>query len=418
MSGFEADNDIARDRAIQQVRRVASGILVALVCVFGATFAVSDPPTWVLLVRAMAEAGMVGGIADWFAVEALFRHPLGLPIPHTALLPSNQKRAADNIARFIDDYFLDPDQLLAQIRKTDPVHKLAGWLSDRKNAALISRELSHFLHLLVQSQISGAGAAHLGRDLAKTLAKSVDSDAAAGNITNLLKHTMHGQVLDEVLGRVHDVIDANRDKVTQLVQDRSRWWIASSVDHRIVKLLVEGILSILDELTDEDSELRREFEESIANIIDGFNDDGLIARQIDLGVEGFVASSEFEDTVENLMASVLKSIEHEMSGNPDRLVDGLAETVQAFSQHLLQRPGLMEQLNDRLFDAAKAVILEIRPAVTSYIARTIRDWDSEQLVERIEAEVGRDLQFIRINGSVLGAMVGGIIFVFSHFLLV
>ena len=110
MENSAADQE--KSDGIRRVRRVATGILSVLACIFFGSFLVNDPPTWLLLVRAMAEAGMVGGLADWFAVEALFRHPLRVPIPHTALLPNNQKRAAVNIARFIDEYFLVPDQLV------------------------------------------------------------------------------------------------------------------------------------------------------------------------------------------------------------------------------------------------------------------------------------------------------------------
>lgn len=127
MKNYAADKE--KSDGIQQVRRAATGILSVLACVFFGSFLVNDPPTWLRLVRAMAEAGMVGGLADWFAVEALMRHPLRIPIPHTALLPNNQKRAAVNIARFIDDCFLVPDQLLARVAKLSPVRRAAEWPS-------------------------------------------------------------------------------------------------------------------------------------------------------------------------------------------------------------------------------------------------------------------------------------------------
>ncbi len=145
-----SESDDEKAVGIRQVRKVATGILVLLTLIFGASFTVPDPPVWLLLTRAMAEAGMVGGLADWFAVEALFRHPLRIPIPHTALLPKNQKRAANNIARFIDEYFLVPDQLLGRIKQLNLVHQLAEWLTQRNNADLIARELSQLLRLVIK----------------------------------------------------------------------------------------------------------------------------------------------------------------------------------------------------------------------------------------------------------------------------
>lgn len=400
---------------IRKVRRVATGILIFLTLIFAASFTVSDPPTWLLLVRAMAEAGMVGGLADWFAVEALFRRPLGLPIPHTALLPNNQKRAAGNIARFIDEYFLVPEQLLAQVGSINPVRKVAEWLVDGRNASILGRELSHLLHLIVKSQLrKGVGETSVGylRDL---MLNSVEPRTLSEQITKILKGSVHSRLLDDILLQVRDVLDQNRDKVLQIVQDRSRWWIASSVDKRIVAVLVDGILSIMDELADADSGLRTEFEGSVTRLIERFQATGQITSHVEQGLQDFADSPQFARALDELIAAVLAEVDNGFTANPERVTDVLAGAIHDFAQMVLNTPDTERQLNDRLLSAAETVLEEIRPAIVTYITHTIAEWDSDELVTRMEAEVGRDLQFIRINGAVLGSIVGGVLFCLTHF---
>ena len=161
--------------ALARNRRMATGVLIAMAAVFAVTHLVADPPAWLRLVRSMAEAGMIGGLADWFAVTALFRHPLGLPIPHTALLPKNQARAAVNVGRFFETHFLEPAQLEARVRALSPSRLLADWLSHPGHARLLAVELTRLLGTLLATtrrrapwHAAGAGSGPRLRSLART----------------------------------------------------------------------------------------------------------------------------------------------------------------------------------------------------------------------------------------------------------
>ena len=155
--------------ALTRLRRTATGILAALVAVFLVTLTVSDPPGWVLFIRAVAEAGMVGGLADWFAVEAIFRHPLRIPIPHTALLRTRKDDAADNIGRFIKEYILVPGQISENVARVDPAARLAEWLQNRENARYMADLLGEALSTVAEkcSQRFNEAARILVRDLLK-----------------------------------------------------------------------------------------------------------------------------------------------------------------------------------------------------------------------------------------------------------
>lgn len=413
MENSAADQE--KSDGIRRVRRVATGILSVLACIFFGSFLVNDPPTWLLLVRAMAEAGMVGGLADWFAVEALFRHPLRIPIPHTALLPKNQKRAAVNIARFIDEYFLVPDQLLGRLAKLNPVRRAAEWLSQRHHAESVGRELSGLLRLILKSQLRGGIGKKGTAAIKDLLVTSVSPSDLARNLSGLLKEATHGTVLNEILQEVRNVVDQNRGKVTELVQEHSRWWIASTVDKQIVRLLVDGILATLDELADDSTELRGEFNHSIEKFLDEFHTSGKIEGYIERGKLNFVESAEFEDALKSVLDTILARIESDFDDRPENMVGLLSEAVSEFAQMLLDQPELECQLERRLNAGLETLLDEVRPGVVSYISDVISDWNSSELVERIELEVGRDLQFIRINGAVLGALVGGTLFLVTRF---
>lgn len=402
---------------IRTVRRVATGLLLALSLIYIATFAVEDPRYWLLLVRAMAEAGMIGGLADWFAVEALFRHPLRIPIPHTALLPRNQKRAAKNIARFIDDYFLLPERLADEIARLNPVQRLARWLAKPENAELVAREIAKFVELVLNQNLKrglGVGANRAVRTFLKDI---VQPAAVSKSITTLMQDTLQSALMDDILLQVRQALDDNRDKVTKVVEDRSRWWIAPIVDQQVARLLVDGVLSVIDELVQRDSELRRDFDASLVLMVAELHESGRIEKFIIESQETYIASDEFAEAVGTVINAVLTKIRENFEANPDQAAALITKAITDFADVLLRDGDLERQLNQRLASAARAVVESVRPAVVAYVTQIIEDWNTDDLVVRMENEVGRDLQFIRINGAVLGALVGGCLHVVTHALL-
>lgn len=401
--------------AIRRIRRVATGILIGLAVIFLGSFAIPEPGGFVLLLRAMAEAGMIGGIADWFAVEALFRHPLGLPIPHTALLPRNQKRAATNIARFIDEHFLVPEQLVRRVRKLDPVGLLAGWLSKPDNARRVAVETSRLLQVLMMHQLQrgvGVGANRVVRDFLKS---TVQPDGLSASISALLKETVRSRFMDDVIDEVRRALDLNRDGVVELAQDRSRWWIPSTADRQMAKVLVDAILSVMDELSNRDSALRQDFDRSIVRLVDELQTSGRISAFIDEKRETYLDSAEFASAVDGVIETVLTRMQDFMEEDRERAVELISGGFMEVATMLRQDPALARDLNARLMAGLDVVIEDVRPAIMAYVQDVIETWDSDDLVSRIETEVGHDLQFIRINGAVLGAFVGGLLHVATSF---
>ena len=394
----------------QGVRRVATGLLIGLTAVFLATHAVDEPSTLVLLIRAMAEAGMIGAIADWFAVEALFRRPLGLPIPHTALLPRNKDRAADNIARFIGEFFLAPDQILARVKALRPAEQAAQWLARPENAQMIATELTGLARILATSVTDQGLAPRLKSQIGSALAEAVDPAALAPQLASVLREALETDFTAKAIRTLSDAIDTNRPALTKVAQEKSRWWIAGAVDRRIVTLLIDAVVDLLNEITAPESDLGREFRGATGGVISRLERDGtlsaLLRDLVHAPADGDAGSAALGNALEDVLEGVLTRLEED----PEAATRLIKSAIQSASMDLLQNPAHLARLDEQLSRFLMPALTTLRPSIATYISQTIKNWDSDLLVDRIEREVGRDLQFIRINGAVLGALVGGTIF--------
>ncbi|MBV8870076.1 MAG: DUF445 domain-containing protein, partial [Acetobacteraceae bacterium] len=343
--------------ALTRTRRLAAAVLGLMAAIFAATHAVPDT-TIARLLRSMAEAGMVGGVADWFAVEALFRHPLGLPIPHTALLPKNQVRAARNVSRFFETHFLKPDSLEARLRAFEPGRHALAWLAHSDHATLVARELTGLLgHLLVQEP-SPRTLARLRRWL-RSRARGAEADAAiAEGLARLVKDGVRGAVVGDVLSAVRRAIDESREVAIALVQDQSRWWIASAVDRRVADLVVDGVLSLIDKLGDEETDVRRNFNVGFDNMVDALAAEGTLTRAVGEGRRALVRSGVLEKAVFRLAAGLRDRI----AADSAALAVPVAELIRNLATRALADTATRAQLDARIAEVVARLIGEIRPA--------------------------------------------------------
>jgi uncharacterized membrane-anchored protein YjiN (DUF445 family) len=394
-------------------RQIATGVLIAMSAVYLATHIVAQPAGAVLLIRAMAEAGMIGGLADWFAVTALFRHPLGIPIPHTALLPKNQARAARNVGRFFETHFLSPGQIEARVRAIQPSRHIAAWLGQRQNARMAARQVADLVAALLRHEPPPRALAR-GRALLRRQATRIGSDAAiAGTVAGLAKAGMRGSVAGDVIGLVRNAIDENRDVAVALVQDNSRWWIASTVDRRVADLVVNAVLSMLDDLRKKDGPLRRQLEDAFDGMVDKLAEEGALARAVTEARLHLVTSGALDETAAALMTETRRRLAARLSEDPDALAGPLADLLGDITRRLLADPGNRAALDARIAELAGRIIGEAGPQIAAYVTDVIAGWEPEELNARFEEEIGSDLQFIRINGAALGSLIGGALFAFE-----
>ncbi|MEM6727370.1 MAG: DUF445 domain-containing protein [Pseudomonadota bacterium] len=404
------DPDAEKRARLAQTRRWATIVLAVLASIWLLTFLVPDPPLAVRLIRHMAEAGMIGGLADWFAVEALFRHPLRIPIPHTALLPRNQARAAESVGQFFNSYFLDPASITARVAEMAPARRAAQWLAEPSHARMVAGPLRRALAVALRP----GEAESLPPGVKSELRAAIESDAATKALVRALEPVIEtglsGPLLDDTLGRIKTALDGNRDRVLEIVQDKSRWWVASRVDRGVSTVLVDGVIDVLSDLEDRESAIRKDFDEGVSGLLHTLAEDGALTRAVHEGKGAFVRSDAFSDTMEEITRVIRERLSHGMADEPDAAETMIAEAIEDFAQRLLADPETLARFEAQLTETAQAAIVELRAPVAGYVADVIAGWDAETLSARFENEIGPDLQFIRINGAVLGTLIGGVLF--------
>jgi uncharacterized membrane-anchored protein YjiN (DUF445 family) len=410
-----------RRRSLRRLKLIALAWLLAMLCLFVLSHlmgASHGPWPWVL---AFSEAAMVGALADWFAVVALFRHPLGLPIPHTAIIPSNKARIADNLAVFVRDHFLDPPALIERLRVFDPAARLGTWLAEpqraRSAAAMARTWMLESLDLLDEQAVRDTLHGYLSQRLMRW-----DAGRTVSDLLGLLtRDGRHQVVLDEVLRRLGDYLDGEsvRQRASAImVRHARREWpriaralnLVKSVDSiadTLADRLARAVLSELHEiLAQPEHPLRRDYEEWLAGYLRNLRDDPAMQAQVDAIKRRIVEHPDVQAYVLGLWDELRAALRRNLQRDDSTLARHLENAVAALGSRLASDPVLRDALNAHLLAAAQSLATRLRHGVTEHIAQTVKGWDDRRLVEELELSVGRDLQYIRFNGTLVGGLIG------------
>ena len=392
-----------------QMRLVATGLLVAMAVLYLAMRQLGPVHPAVGFVRAFAEAAMVGGLADWFAVTALFRHPLGLPIPHTAIIPRNKDRIGDTLAVFLKDNFLTPQVVARRMGRMDVAAAAGKFLTtapDRggrlKEGA--SRLAADMLGALdperLGGMVKGAISSRIADlDLAPLLGQALAAAIAEGR---------HRPLLDGIVRWAAKTLDANDDLIREIVHERAgsvlRW---TGLDETLANKIIDGLNKMLAEMAENPQHrLRAKAEEGLAHLaIDLQDDPRMRARVADLRDE-IMANPAMRRWLDGLWEAARAALLR-AARDPDRVMAGkLGETLRQLGATLQDDPELRATLNRFARRAAVGVTASYGDGIVKLVSETVRGWDAQTITGRVENAVGRDLQFIRINGTVVGGLVG------------
>ena len=397
---------------LRQMRIAASATLVAMIIIYIATFAISSPGWPLILLRAAAGAGIVGALADWFAVVALFRHPLGLPIPHTALLPRNQERVAENVGRFIEDHFLKTEPIVEKLRESRLSARALDWLLSEQHVDTIVATVLRGAGAVLNGKTPPLLAENLVSLLRSATSEATNSDRIAREVSELLKQGLHGDALTEIIEFLSVTVKEKRSTVRHLVRENSRWWIASRIDRNASEMIVNGLLSVLEELSNPESDLRIEFEDAADIALQKGDTIARLRSVIAKSLESYLASERFEaggaaavDSLKSHLAAFLQG---------EDFADFLKGALRSLAEDLSQNPDTQARVDAEVAAFVGSILPMMRPHLGGFITQTIKDWDPDMLVELFEKEAGRDLQFIRINGALLGFIIGGGLFAVEH----
>jgi uncharacterized membrane-anchored protein YjiN (DUF445 family) len=409
----EITNAEERQRNLDRMKRRATGLLVLMGIVFVVARALEPQHPWLGYVRATAEASMVGGIADWFAITALFRHPLNIPIPHTAIIPNRKDRIGRSLGNFVQNNFLSPEVLTAKLHAAQISRRAAEWLSQLEHARAAAEH--------VGSALRGAGNvvrdedvhALLDRTVVEPLRQMPIAPVLAKGLALLTVDDRHQQLLDRVIQGLTRLVAENEALIRERIREESPWWVPKVVDDRIHQKVLGGIERTLYEVgEDPDHPLRHQFDELLADWMVQLQDSPeVIAR-----AEAIKQQVLDPETSGRLAASLWQELKLVLGRQvaTDDAPGPVARGLSALGVATLEDEALLEKIDGWVIGAVLRVVEQHRGEVGQLIAQTVSSWDPEETSRRIELLVGRDLQFIRINGTLVGGLVGLLIYTASQ----
>jgi uncharacterized membrane-anchored protein YjiN (DUF445 family) len=394
---------------LRRTKRRATGLLVLAALVFLGSFALPDTTATGFL-RAAAEAGMVGGLADWFAVTALFRHPLGLRIPHTALVPRKKDELATKLGEFVSVHFLTPDAVAEQLADARLVPRLAERLAEPRTAARVGAELA--------TAVAAALDAVDPRDVTDAVLELARRDLARRSYTpvlgQFLARAVEGQgqqpLVDLCVTRLRMHVVRERDVLRPLLlhyleSQGPLFWLFTT-DARVDTLLLRAVDLLGEVEQDPDHPARRWLDGLLASLADDLRYDAETARRVDARLRALVEDPHLQALLHAVLVDLTASVRTSLDDLDGGLQVRLTGLVQQGARRVLADADLQRRIDERLSAAVRYAVEQYGDAVVVLISRVVRGWDARDASARIEAAVGRDLQYIRINGTVVGALAG------------
>jgi len=403
-------NDAAdtRLRDLRRMRFFATALLVLMFLIFVATsFAEAHWP-WLAYPRAFAEAGMIGACADWFAVVALFRHPLGLPIPHTAIVPQSKERIGIAIGRFTANNFLSPRVLAERIREVDISGWIARWLKKPGNAHSVAQRAAAVLQQVVRSLPREDVNAFLTRAARFGLETMPAAPLASRLLALVWAHGEMQTLIEHGITYASTALVRNRETIKKKVSERSYRLVPKWIDGILADKIVAGITRALEEMREPDHPWRVELSTAVEKLIaDLATDPDMLARGEEVKAR-LLENPVLVKQIDTMWIEVEDKLDQLTSSN--RLFETLEEMLLTLGDRLANDERIGEGINRWLRVAVLRTVAPRRTEIAAFIRKVVENWDAQTLVKRIELQVGRDLQYIRINGTLVGGLVGLIIF--------
>ena len=408
--------DTLRLQRLRRMKVIALSLLVAAAIVYVATLRLDHTGVWGY-VNTMCEAAMVGALADWFAVTALFRHPMGIPIPHTAIIPRKKDELAGSLQSFFASNFLTEDVVRERIAEAGAARRIGGWLVEETHARRVVSEGVRVARALL-GRIKDDDVRAIVTDVVlPRLDREPVSAIAGALVEGIVADRAHKGFVDLVLREIHTWLTKNPKAFTALLHDRAPKWSPHFVNQRVVSALYWQALDWVATVRDDpEHTTRRTQDDLLLRIAGDLQADESVQARFETLKTRLLTHPQVGDTVISLWGSVRASLESALEDTDSGLRSRAEQGVQDLGRSLLTDSSLQARVDTTASDAAAWLVTTYGHELSSVISHTIQRWDGRDASRRIELYVGRDLQFIRINGTVVGALAGLIIHAVSQVL--
>jgi len=418
-AGADSVADAERARALRRMKLVALSFLLGatvifLVCTWAQSRGAAE---WVGYVRAAAEAGMVGALADWFAVTALFKHPLGIPIPHTAIIKRKKDQLGEGLGAFVRENFMSPEVIETKLRDANVAGRMGKWLSEQPHAERVAAEASTVLRVVVEMLRDEDVQQVLDRMIVKRIAEPQWGPPIGRVLNSLLEAGRQEALLQLLADRAFQWSLNAGDTIERVIERDSPSWSPRWVDSLIGDRIHRELMDFTDKVRrNPDHELRRSATKFLFEFADDLqNDDATVARA-ERVKEEIMARDEIAKAAETAWSTAKRIVLESVDDPSSTLRNRIADSVVHIGESLRDDSDLRDKVDNWIIRAAQHLVTQYGTEITAIITETIERWDADEASRRIELHVGRDLQFIRINGTVVGSLAGLVIYSVAQFL--
>jgi len=419
LAGADPGADAERARNLRQMKAVALGFLLGATVIFLACRwgQARGGPDWLGYVGAAAEAGMVGALADWFAVTALFRHPLGLKIPHTAIIKRKKDQLGEGLGSFVRENFLSPDVIETKVRDAQVAGRLGKWLSEPQHAARVADEASTVLRVVVEL-LNDEDIQHvIDRTIVKRLAEPQWGPPVGRLLGQLLAENRQEALIQLLCDRAFEWSLNAGETIERVVTRDSPTWSPRFVDHLVGDRIHRELMDFTDKVRrDPNHELRQSANRFLFEFASDLQNDGATIARAEAVKEQLMARDEVTRAAETAWKTLKRLVLDGVDDPASPLRSRVADSVMQIGASLRDDAELRDKVDNWMVRGARHLVEQYGGEATAIITDTIERWDAEEASRRIELHVGRDLQFIRINGTVVGALAGLVIYTAAKFL--
>lgn len=398
-----------RDRATElaRMKRFALGLLVAAAVVFIIFRRLEDGSAWAGYVRAAAEAAMVGALADWFAVTALFRHPMRIPIPHTAIIPTRKEALGRSLGEFVHGNFLTADMVAAKVADADPAERLAIWLREESNRQRVGEQTMSMLTAGIEF-VDDDRAGPAIQDFLRKRLDTIDAGVTISTFIDALMDGGHQQVLyDATINGASSFLSENRLMLRERLETESPWYVPEFLDDRVFDKLFEGVTTYLSEIQrNPNHELRVAVDVKSREMAERLRSDPELRARADQLKHRLLSHPEFEAWSQRLWTNLKSELEQATTDPTSALQLRIQSAVAELADRIELDADLRERINGWTVDVAAFITERGGGEIGTLIANTVERWDPAEAADLIELAVGKDLQYIRINGTIVGGLAG------------
>ncbi len=402
---------------LRRVKRLATGLLLLVAVLYAIAHVLAPRYPALDYVAATCEAAMVGALADWFAVVALFRRPLNLPLPHTAIIPRNRARIAENLGRFVQEKFLSTPALLVRIREFDPAAQLSAWLLKAENcnvlADYVTGVVSYGLHALDDERVRG----FLYRTVSAKLYR-IDLSTLLGQLLDVLtENRRHHALLDQALVAVHELLmrDETRQYLTREVGEQIpmlRWLNEYfHLDEKAANKILDIAVARLGEVRENpEHEVRRRFDELVGRFIERLKTDPATREKVEQLRSDVLANPAVVQYLGGLWIELRDWLESDLAKDDSVVHERLVDFASTLGARLDADARMKQWINEQVMASVPPLVEQHRANFGRFIERQINEWQEATLVQELERNIGPDLQYIRINGTLVGGAAGLVIY--------